>query len=170
NTRFVFNRKTPLSADPKYNWVDIESSYLPSDILAAFLYAQLEHREKIQEKREKIWKYYYKHLKGWADENNVRLSIIPEHCDQPYHLFYLLMPSLEKRTAFINYLKGNGITAVFHYLPLHISDWGKKFGGKEGDCLVTEDVSDMLARLPFFNNMTETELEIVVNTISAFKT
>ncbi len=154
----------------KYTWLDIGSSYLPSDILAAFLYAQLEQREKIQTKRKKIWEYYYEHLKDWADENHVRLPIIPDHCDQPYHMFYLLMPSLEKRTAFINHLKENGIVAVFHYLPLHLSDMGKKFGGKEGDCPVTEDVSDRLVRLPFFNSMIESDLEMVVRTILIYKT
>ena len=152
----------------KYTWVDIGSSYLPSDILAAFLYAQLEQREKIQAKRKKIWEYYYENLKDWADENHVRLPIIPDHCDQPYHMFYLLMPSLEKRTALINHLKENDITAVFHYLPLHLSYMGKKFGGKEGDCPVTEDVSDRLVRLPFFNDLTLKELNRIVSTINSF--
>ena len=153
----------------KYTWVDIGSSYLPSDILAAFLYAQLEQREKIQTKRKKIWEYYYEHLKDWADENHVRLPIIPDHCDQPYHMFYLLMPSLEKRTALINHLKENDITAVFHYLPLHLSDMGKKFGGKEGDCPVTEDVSDRLVRLPFFNDLSTKDLQIIRGTLERFK-
>ena len=153
----------------KYTWLDIGSSYLPSDILAAFLYAQLEQREKIQTKRKKIWEYYYEHLKDWADENHVRLPIIPDHCDQPYHMFYLLMPSLEKRTALINHLKENDITAVFHYLPLHLSDMGKKFGGKEGDCPVTEDVSDRLVRLPFFNDLSTKDLQIIRGTLERFK-
>ena len=153
----------------KYTWVDIGSSYLPSDILAAFLYAQLEQREKIQAKRKKIWEYYYENLKDWADENHVRLPIIPDHCDQPYHMFYLLMPSLEKRTAFINHLKENGIVAVFHYLPLHLSDMGKKFGGKEGDCPVTEDVSGRLVRLPFYNDLSVVDLARIGKTIERFK-
>ena len=134
----------------KYTWVDIGSSYLPSDILAAFLYAQLEQREKIQEKRKIIWEYYYEHLKDWAGENGVSLPTIPEHCDQAYHMFYLLMPSYEKRTAFIEHLKENGVSAVFHYLPLHLSDMGRKFGGKENDCPITEVVSDRLVRLPMW--------------------
>lgn len=152
----------------KYTWVDIGSSYLPSDILAAFLYAQLEQREKIQANRKKIWEYYYENLKDWADENHVRLPIIPDNCDQPYHMFYLLMPSLNKRSALINHLKENDITAVFHYLPLHLSDMGKKFGGKEGDCPVTEDVSDRLVRLPFYNDLTLKELNRIVSTINSF--
>ena len=148
----------------KYTWVDIGSSYLPSDILAAFLFAQLEQREKIQTKRKKIWDYYYDHLKDWAEENGVRLPIIPSNCDQVYHMFNLLIPSLEKRTALINRLKQNNISAVFHYLPLHLSDLGKKFGGKKGDCPVTEDISNRLIRLPFYTNISlEEQLETILH-------
>ena len=152
----------------KYTWLDIGSSYLPSDILVAFLYAQLEQRDKIQSKREKIWEYYYKNLKDWADKNEVRLPIIPEHCDHPYHMFYMLMPSLEKRTAFIKYLKENGISAVFHYQPLHLSDMGRKFGGKLGDCSITEDVSNRLVRLPFYTDMSIDEQNYVLEAIRLF--
>ena len=152
----------------KYTWVDIGSSYLPSDILAAFLYAQLEQREKIQTKRKKIWKCYYEYFKGWADENGVRLPIISEHYELPYHMFYLLMPSLEKRTALIKYLKEEGISAVFHYLPLHLSKMGKKFGGKQGDCPVTEDVSDRLVRLPFYNDLSIDEQHMIIKKIKSF--
>jgi len=137
----------------KYTWVDIGSSYLPSDILAAILYAQLEKRELIQSERKKIWKHYYENLDSWANENDIRLPVIPEYCDQPYHMFYLLMPTLEKRTLFIQHLKKNGIMAVFHYLPLHLSEMGKKFGGKVGDCPVAENISDRLVRLPFYNDL-----------------
>jgi dTDP-4-amino-4,6-dideoxygalactose transaminase len=137
----------------KYSWVDIGSSYLPSDILAAILYAQLEQRELIQAKRKKIWENYYEHLDAWANKNDICLPTIPENCEHPYHMFYLLMPTLEKRTLFIQHLKKNGILAVFHYLPLHLSEMGKKFGGKVGDCSVTENISDRLVRLPFYNDL-----------------
>ena len=121
-----------------------------------------EQNEKIQTKRKKIWDYYYDHLKDWAEENGVRLPIIPSNCDQVYHMFNLLIPSLEKRTALINRLKQNNISAVFHYLPLHLSDMGKKFGGKKGDCPVTEDMSDRLIRLPFYTNiLLEEQLETI---------
>ena len=153
----------------KYTWVDIGSSYLPSDMLAAFLYAQLEQYDKIQKKRKIIWDYYYKHLKDWSIENDVRLPIIPEHCDQPYHMFYMLMPSLEKRTTLINHLKENGITAVFHYLPLHLSDMGRKFCGQEGRCPVVEDVSDRLVRLPFYNNLSMGDLQKIIEAINRIK-
>lgn len=133
----------------KYTWVDKGSSYVLSDILAAFLHAQLNETDKIQIKRKTIWNYYYEHLQDWAITNNIRLPIIPEHCEQAYHMFYLLMPSLETRTNFIKYLKKNKIAAVFHYLPLHQSDMGQKIGGKKYNCPVTEDISDRLVRLPF---------------------
>ena len=152
----------------KYTWVDLGSSYLPSDILAAFLYAQLEAREQIQAKRRRIWEYYYEHLQDWAQERGVRLPIVPAYCEQPYHLFYLLMPSLEQRQALIAYLKARNIGSVFHYLPLHLSVMGRRFGGKEGDCPVTEDVSDRLLRLPFYNDLTEADQVRVVATMREF--
>ena len=152
----------------KYTWVDIGSSYLPSDILAAFLYAQLEAREKIQNRRRQIWEYYYTHLQGWAEERGVRLPIVPAHCEQPYHMFYLLMPSLEHRQALIAHLKEQGILAVFHYLPLHLSEMGQRFGSKPGDCPVTEDISDRLLRLPFYSGLTEEDQSRVVETIYKF--
>jgi dTDP-4-amino-4,6-dideoxygalactose transaminase len=137
----------------KYSWVDIGSSYLPSDILAAILYAQLEKRKLIQAKRKKIWEHYNENLENWAHENGIRLPAIPEHCGQSYHMFYLIMPTSVKRTAFIQHLKDRGIYAVFHYLPLHLSSMGKKFGGKGGDCPVTENISDRIVRLPFYNDL-----------------
>ncbi|MGC8874798.1 MAG: dTDP-4-amino-4,6-dideoxygalactose transaminase [Chloroflexia bacterium] len=152
----------------KYTWVDIGSSYLPSDILAAFLYAQLEERERIQARRRHIWEFYARELRDWAEEHGVRLPVIPPHCEQPYHLFYLLLPSLEARTRLIAHLKERGILAVFHYLPLHLSPMGQRFGGKPGDCPVTEEVSDRLLRLPFYSDLTDEELTEVVEAVRAF--
>ena len=153
----------------KYTWVDIGSSYLPSDILAAFLYAQLEAREQIQAKRKRIWNCYHEHLQEWAASHSARLPVIPPECDQPYHMFYLLMPSLEKRQALIAHLKSRGILSVFHYLSLHLSEMGQRLGGKQGDCPVTEDISDRLIRLPFHNDLSETEQLIIIKAISEFK-
>lgn len=153
----------------KYTWVDIGSSYLPSDLLAAFLYAQLEAREEIQARRCQIWEYYYQSLKGWADEHQVRLPVIPADCEQPYHLFYLLLPSLEARQALIDHLKADNIRSVFHYQPLHLSDMGRRFGGKLGDCPVTESVSNRLLRLPFYNDLTESDQERIVGSIKAMR-
>lgn len=149
----------------KYTWVDIGSSYLPSDILAAFLYAQLEAREEIQVKRRRIWEYYYEHLRDWAQEHGVRLPIVPADCEQSYHMFYLLMPDLKARTRLISHLKERGILSVFHYLPLHLSPMGKQFGGKPGDCPVTEDISNRLVRLPFYNDLTYEDQDQVIQAI-----
>ena len=149
----------------KYTWVDIGSSYLPSDALAAFLYAQLEAREQIQARRKRIWEYYYQSLQEWAQDRDVRLPVVPAYCEQTYHMFYLIFPSSDQRTAIIEYLKRMGISAVFHYLPLHLSEMGKGFGGRPGDCPVTERVSDCLLRLPFYNDLTESEQAFVVSAI-----
>lgn len=152
----------------KYSWVDIGSSYLPSDLLAAFLLAQLESSEKIQAKRRMIWELYNKHLSEWSKNHGVNLPCIPEHCDQAYHLFYLLMPSMTARQKLISDLKERGILSVFHYLPLHCSPMGAKFGGLTGDCPVTESVSDRLLRLPFYNDLTEKDQERVIDAIISF--
>jgi len=152
----------------KYTWVDVGSSYLPSDMLAGFLYAQLEARNHIQEHRRRIWEYYYTHLKDWAKKHGVKLPTIPKHCEQPYHMFYMIMPSYEDRQALIAHLKSRSILAVFHYLPLHLSDMGIRLGGKESNCPVTEDISDRLIRLPFYNDLTEPEQESIVEGIFNF--
>jgi dTDP-4-amino-4,6-dideoxygalactose transaminase len=152
----------------KYTWVNVGSSYLPSDMLAGFLLAQLEEREQIQSRRQQIWETYYKELGGWAEENHVRLPFVPAHCEQSYHIFYLLFPNLENRQAAIAHLKEREIQAVFHYLPLHLSPMGEKYGGRVGDCTVTECVSDQLLRLPFYTNMTETEQSCVIEALREF--
>jgi dTDP-4-amino-4,6-dideoxygalactose transaminase len=149
----------------KYTWLDIGSSYLPSEILAAFLYAQLEVRETIQARRKQIWEYYYEQLTDWASDAEVQLPSVPEHCEQPFHMFYLLMPSLEKRRAMIDHLNAQEINSVFHYQPLHLSMMGRQFGGKAGDCPVAEDVSDRLLRLPFYNDMEKADQARVVNAL-----
>lgn len=152
----------------KYTWVNLGSSYLPSEILAAHLFAQLEKRDEIQSARKRIWETYYKELADWAEENHVQMPFVPAHCEQTYHMFYMLFPNLEKRTAAIAHLKERGIQAVFHYLPLHLSPMGEKYGGKPGDCPVTERITDQLLRLPFYTNMTEEEQRTVINTLKKF--
>ncbi len=153
----------------KYTWVDIGSSYLPSDILAAFLYAQLEARQMIQSRRKGIWEFYYKNLEDWANESGVQLPYVPDYCDQPYHMFYLRLPSLAKRQQMVAHLQSRQVNSVFHYLPLHLSRMGRRFGGKDGDCPVTEDVSDCLLRLPFYNDLTEVDQTRVVTAIKDFE-
>jgi dTDP-4-amino-4,6-dideoxygalactose transaminase len=153
----------------KYTWVDIGSSYLPSDLLAAFLYAQFEMRDAIQSARRRIWEQYRAGLDDWATRNGIVLPTVPDHCEQAYHMFYVLMPSLEARQALIAHLKAQGILSVFHYLPLHLSDMGRQFGGKPGDCPVTEDVSDRLVRLPFFNDLSDDHQSRVIDAVVAFR-
>lgn len=152
----------------QYTWVDIGSSYLPSEVLAAILYAQLQAREKIQAKRQHLWEYYDQHLQRWADDHGVRRPIVPAHCEQPYHMYYLLLPSLDRRQALIAHLKERGILSVFHYLPLNLSVMGQRFGGKAGDCPVTEKLSDRLLRLPFYNSLTDADLAEVVEAVGSF--
>jgi dTDP-4-amino-4,6-dideoxygalactose transaminase len=153
----------------KYTWVDLGSSYLPSDVLAAFLLGQLEGRERIQESRRLIWNRYRDALASWAERQGARLPFVPDHCEQPYHMFYLLMPSLEARQGLIAHLKARGILAVFHYLPLHLSEMGKHCDGRVGDCPVTEDVSDRLVRLPFYASLSESDQARVIEAVSEFR-
>jgi dTDP-4-amino-4,6-dideoxygalactose transaminase len=152
----------------KYTWVNVGSSYLPSDLLAAFLFAQLEEREQIQSCRQQIWEAYYRELSTWAEENYLHMPFVPVHCEQTYHMFYLLFPNLEKRHAAIAHLKERGIQAVFHYLPLHLSPMGEKYGGRQGDCPVTEKSSDQLLRLPFYTNMTVEDQARVIDALKEF--
>lgn len=150
----------------KYSWVDMGSSYLPSDMLAAFLYAQFEARDHIQSVRHRIWDYYNANLQEWAHENGISLPVVPEHCNQPYHMFYMILPSQQHRTRLIEHLKSRRILCVFHYLPLHLSGMGRRFGGKPGDCPVTEDISDRLVRLPFYNTLSESDQNRIIDGIT----
>jgi dTDP-4-amino-4,6-dideoxygalactose transaminase len=151
----------------KYSWVDVGSSFLPSDILAAFLLAQIEARARIQAQRKEIWEFYAEHLRDWADGHRVVLPTVPAQCEQAYHMFYLLLPSLAARKAMIEHLRGAGILAVFHYTPLHLSAMGMARGGKAGDCPVAEDVAERLLRLPFYNDFTEDDQKAVVVAITS---
>ena len=153
----------------KYTWVDVGSSYLPSDILAAFLYAQLSSRAVIQSKRRRVWEYYDANLRDWAASRGVQLPCVPAHCEQPYHMYFIRLPSLAVREAMMAHLKARGIYCVFHYLPLHLSIMGRRYGGKEGDCPVTEEVSDRLLRLPFFNDFMEDDQRRVVTALKDFR-
>jgi dTDP-4-amino-4,6-dideoxygalactose transaminase len=153
----------------KYTWVDVGSSYLPSDLLAAFLYAQLEARARIQTRREQIWDRYHAALQDWAAQSGVRLPVVPGHCEQSYHMYYLLLPSLKERQALSAHLKARGILSVFHYVPLHLSEQGQRFGGHLGDCPVTEDISDRLLRLPFYNELSVDDEQDVIAAVRAFR-
>ena len=153
----------------KYSWVDIGSSYVMSDVLGAFLFGQLENWPVVQERREAIWKRYDTSLQQWSLSNNVRLPVVPAECEPAWHMFYLLMPSPAARQAFILHLKAQDISAVFHYLPLHLSTFGSRYGGRPGDCPVTEDISDRLVRLPFFNSLDHALQDRVITAVLEFK-
>lgn len=152
----------------KYTWVDMGSSFLPSDILAAILLSQFEDFQFIQSQRKTIWNRYHQNLLDWSKTTGVRLPFVPDHCEQSYHMYYLIMPDIKSRTRFIEYMKENEIYTVFHYIPLHTSDMGKYFGYHEGDFPITEYTSDRLVRLPFYNDLTEKDQLTVIENIKRF--
>ena len=152
----------------EYGWMDVGSSYVPSDILAAFLCAQLERQAEIQSRRSRVWLRYADALQRWAFEHSVRLPSTPPDSEIPYHLFYLIMPDPESRERFLSHLKRRGVHAVFHYLPLHTSAMGRRLGGRPGQCPVTEMISERLVRLPFYTGMTEAVQTAVIGAVTAF--
>ena len=151
----------------KYGWVDMGSSFLPAEINAAFLWAQLENLDEIQAKRKALWETYYKLLTPLADKHYFALPDIPEYASNNAHMFYLLLPDLEKRTALINYLKEHDIQAVFHYLSLHSSEFYKnKHDGRElPEC---DRYMDTLVRLPLFYDLEIEQVELICKTIEEF--
>jgi dTDP-4-amino-4,6-dideoxygalactose transaminase len=153
----------------KYTWRDVGSSYLPSGILAAFLLEQLNAREHIQAARRRIFERYQRDLAPWARDHGVHLPTVPSHCDQAYHMFYMILPSNADRTRLLAHLKAANISATFHYVPLHTSPMGQTFGGSEGMCPVTEDRSARLIRLPFYTGMTDSEQARVLENVLSFK-
>jgi dTDP-4-amino-4,6-dideoxygalactose transaminase len=153
----------------KYTWVDLGSSWLPADLLAAVLVAQLEAADAIQAARKRIWAAYARELAGWAERRGgVKLPTVPEGCEHPAHLFYVIVEDLERRTALLAHLKARGVHATFHYQPLHLSEFGKRWGGRAGDCPVTERVADTLVRLPLYADMSETDVARVVEAVASF--
>jgi len=153
----------------KYTWVDLGSNYLQSEMQAAFLLAQLRASDLVQSRRAAIWHKYDEALQQWASHNDVRLPVVPSHCEQPSHLYYVLLPSESIRARLIEHLKDRGILAVFHYVPLHLSPMGRRFGGADGACPVTEDVSERLLRLPFYTDLSATDQDDVIDAVCQFK-
>jgi dTDP-4-amino-4,6-dideoxygalactose transaminase len=151
----------------RYGWVDLGSSYVPSDLLAAYLCAQLEERERIQAARRRFWDLYRQGLDAWARDRGVRLPTVPPGAEHPAHIFYLLLPSEEVRRALVKHLKARGILAVSHYVPLHLSPFAAKAGAR-GDCPVTVEVSDRLLRLPLYFNMKEDDVARVIEGVESF--
>jgi dTDP-4-amino-4,6-dideoxygalactose transaminase len=134
----------------KYSWVDVGSSFLPSELIAAFLWAQMEEASSITARRLALWARYHSAFEGLEREGRVRRPRVPADCEHNAHLYYLLMPSLEQRTALIRELKTRDIDAVFHYVPLHSSPAGRRFGRTCGTMTVTDSVSERLVRLPMW--------------------
>ena len=153
----------------KYGWVDVGSSYLPSDLLAAMLCAQLEDSRNVQARRQALWNRYELGLGDWARERGIGLPTIPSSVAQSYHMFYMLLPSACERARLIAHLAGKGILAVSHYLPLNASKVGLMLGGRAGDCPVAERVAEQLLRLPFYTNMTSQEQGAVIDALHEFR-
>jgi dTDP-4-amino-4,6-dideoxygalactose transaminase len=150
----------------KYTWVDHGSSYVLSDILAAFLYAQLLAVDEIQEKRQAIWNRYRAGLEDWAQQTGVRLPVVPDGVEQSYHMFYIVLPSPAARAALMAHLQAADIAAVTHYVPLHLSHMARQLGVTGVDCPVTESVSERLLRLPFHNHLTIADIDRVIEIVT----
>lgn len=148
----------------KYSWVDTGSSFLPSEIIAAYLWAQLENLEKIQKKRMRIWEQYYSGLKEWAAKQNIDLPFIPEYATNNGHMFYLVCKSIDQRTNLIQHLKENGVHAVFHYLSLHKSDYYKE-KSKIKNLINADHFTDCLVRLPLFYELSEAQISKILSLI-----
>ncbi|MFM9962549.1 MAG: dTDP-4-amino-4,6-dideoxygalactose transaminase [Planctomycetaceae bacterium] len=152
----------------KYTWVEIGSSYVPSEITSAYLFGQLEQMDEITQRRRQIYQFYRLHLKHLEAEGLLRLPRIPEDCESNFHLFFLLLPNAATRDALMAHLKSQGILAVFHYIPLHASPMGLKFGYREGALPVADDLAGRLLRLPLFHDLTESEQQRIVDCITQF--
>lgn len=152
----------------KYTWVDVGSSYLPSDLIAAYLYTQLPISDKIQKRRVEIWNKYYKALEIYQEKGLIRLPIINDFASNNAHMFYILFDGLNTRTKFISYMKENEIMTPFHYVPLHSSPAGEKFCRCDGDMNVTNNISSKLVRLPLFYDLNNNDQNFVIEKLIRF--
>jgi dTDP-4-amino-4,6-dideoxygalactose transaminase len=152
----------------KYTWVDIGSSWVMSDLLAAILVGQFKRSETTHEKRHTVWNRYLAELTEWAAEHDVRMPTIPSEAGHTAHLFHMRFRNRETRTRFIGHMATAGITTVFHYQPLHLSDVGRRYGGREGQHPVTEDTSDTLVRLPLFESLNSNQVDRVIERVLSF--
>lgn len=152
----------------KYTWVDIGSSFLPSDLISAYLYSQLENLDKINNKRMEIWTYYNKLFEKYELEGFVKRPFIPNGCSHNAHMYYLLFNNFEQRTSFIQFMKKNDIDPVFHYIPLHSSPAGLKYGKISGRMDVTNNISDTLVRLPMYYNLRSEDLDIINQVVEKY--
>ncbi|MEJ2252141.1 MAG: dTDP-4-amino-4,6-dideoxygalactose transaminase, partial [Candidatus Lokiarchaeota archaeon] len=146
----------------KYTWIDLGSSYIGSDLLAAYLYAQFENLDEIQKRRETIYDRYYKGLVNLEEEGLIRLPIIPSYSKSNYHMFYIILKNESLRNKLLKRLKQLKIGAVFHYIPLHLSPMGTKLGYNKGDFPLTEDISNRLVRLPMYYELSDSEVDYII--------
>lgn len=146
----------------KYTWVDVGSSYLPSELVAAFLWAQLGQAHAITQKRMSVWRRYHRAFAALELQRKVRRPSVPRHCQHNAHIYYLLVENLETRTAVLAHLKQHGIQATFHYVPLHSAPAGRKYGRTQGELSVTDDLSDRIVRLPLSANLSSEEVETII--------
>jgi len=153
----------------KYSWVGLGSSYAISELLAAFLLAQLEERDAVQAARMRIWHRYAERLAEWAEEQSFSLPVVPDQCEHSAHMFFLLAPSHAERQRFIAHLLAHRILAVSHYVPLNVSPKGAEFGGSPGECPVAEDAGERLVRLPLFTSLGDADQERVIEAVLAFQ-
>jgi len=152
----------------KYTWVDVGSSWVISDLLAAILFGQLSRANEIYDERMNIWNRYHNELQTWAVKHDVTLPTVPEGCEHTGHVYHLRFQHGVQRDKFIEYLKQLGIYAVFHYQPLHLSTVGRILGGRDGQFPVTESAGDCLVRLPLFNSLTSDEQTYIIDSINVF--
>lgn len=153
----------------KYTWVDLGDSYLPSELNAAYLWAQLEVADRINEDRLKTWNAYYQGLKPLAEDGRIELPYVPEGCVHNAHMFYIKLRNLEERTRFIAHMKENGVNCVFHYIPLHSAPAGLKYGRFHGEDVYTTRESERLVRLPMYYGITHESIDQAVSAVYAFR-
>lgn len=151
-----------------YTWVDIGSSYHPSELQAAFLLGQLEARDRVQTARARVSDFYARALSDWAGTHGVRLPIVPPDCESSHHLFWMVLPSRGDRESLMARLSARGIGSAFHYQPLHLSEMGRSFGGRPGQCPVTEHTAERLLRLPIYPGLTDEALDRIVEAVTAW--
>ncbi|MPZ17089.1 MAG: dTDP-4-amino-4,6-dideoxygalactose transaminase [Luteitalea sp.] len=152
----------------KYTWIDVGSSYVMSELLAACLLAQLDRHDASQARRRAVCERYAADLAGWARSNGIRLPFVPSTCSPAFHLFYLRFPNGDSRDRFLAFMWDRGVYCAFHYVPLHTAPMGQHFGGRQGALPVTERASRELVRLPLFASLTEDELELIIEAVLAF--
>lgn len=152
----------------KYTWVDVGDSYLPSEINAAYLWAQLEQADKLNDDRHASWQKYYYALQPLADEGKIELPTIPSECQHNGHMFYLKLKNLDERTKFINHMRTNGVICVFHYVPLHSAPAGRKYCRFHGEDIYTTQESERLVRLPMYYGLSSEDSNHVVATVKTF--